>query len=102
MRQGRKAFKSKKGISGSREGELGFDLIIGRRVAVRAAGLAGQRTSAERLFDDALDGTRTAAAFGTATKAAVKLLGATRKVVCGFHGVADVVIAQHIAGTDNH
>ena len=71
-------------------------------MAVGAAGLAGVGTSAERFVDDALDGTCTAAAFGTATKAAIKLLGATRKVICGIHGVADVVVAQHIAGTDDH
>ena len=71
-------------------------------MAVRAAGLAGQRTGAERLVNDALDGTSAAPAFGTATKAAIKLLGVTRKVVCGIHGVADVVVAQDIAGTDNH
>ena len=71
-------------------------------MAVGAARLAGQRAGAERLVDDALDRARAAAAFGTATKAAIELLGATRKVVCGIHGVADVVVAQHIAGTDNH
>ena len=71
-------------------------------MAVRAAGLTGMRTGAERLVDDAFDGAGAAAAFGTATKAAIKLLGATRKVVCGIHGVADVVVAQHVAGTDNH
>jgi len=45
---------------------------------------------------------RAAAAFGAATEAAVKLLGAARKALGGFHGVADVVIAQHVAGTDIH
>ena len=71
-------------------------------VAVRAAGLAGKRAGAERLVDDALDGARATAAFGTATKAAVNLLGVARKVVCGIHGVTHVVVAQHVAGTDDH
>ena len=90
------------GKSGSREGEFGSGRRLGRRVGVGAAGLAGMGTGAKRLVDDALDGACAAAAFGTATKAAIKLLGATRKVICGIHGVADVVVAQHIAGTDNH
>ena len=102
MAAGAQIRRNSTGNSGSREGEFGSGRGLGRRMAVGTAGLAGQGTSTERFVDDALDGTRTAAAFGTATKAAVKLLGATRKVVCGFHGVADVVIAQHIAGTDNH
>ena len=71
-------------------------------VAVRAAGLAGKRAGAERLVDDALDGARTTATFSAATKAAIDLLGVTRKVVSGIHGVTDVVVAQHIAGTDDH
>src|ERR1700759_627669 len=65
------------GNSGSREGEFGSGRRLGRRVSmammgvVRTAGLASQGASAERLVDDALDGTRATAAFGTATKAAV-------------------------------
>jgi len=90
------------GNSGSREGEFRSGRWLGRRMAVGAAGLAGKRTGTERLVNDALDGARTTATFGTATKAAVKLLGAPRKVVGGIHGVADVVVAQHVAGTDNH
>ena len=71
-------------------------------MVVGTAGLAGPGAGAERLIDDALDGARATAAFGAATEAAVKLLGATRKALGGFHGVADVVITQHVAGTDNH
>lgn len=71
-------------------------------MAMRAARLASVNAGAKRLIDDTLDGAGAAAAFGTATKAAIKLLGVTREVVCGIHGVAYVVIAQHIARTDNH
>ena len=71
-------------------------------MAVRAASLASVDAGTKRFVDDGLDGAGAPAAFGTATKAAIKLLGATRKVVRGIHGVADVVVAQHIAGTDNH
>jgi len=92
------------GISGSREGEIGSDGSLGSRVsmAMRAADVASPDAGAKRLINDALDSARAAPAFSAATKAAVKLLGVTRKVVGGFHGVADVVIAQHVAGTDNH
>jgi hypothetical protein len=98
------------GNSGSREGEIGSGRGLGSGVrmamlmdmAVRAAGLAGPDAGAERLVDDALDGTRATAAFGAAAKAAIDLLGVTRKAVGRIHGVADVVIAQHVAGADNH
>ena len=71
-------------------------------MAVRAAGLAGPGAGAERLVDDALDGACATAAFGAATEAAIKLLGVARKDICRTHGVADVVIAEDVAGTDNH
>ena len=57
---------------------------------------------AERLFDDVLDGAGAAAALGAAAEAALDLLGAARKDICRTHGVADVVIAEDVAGTDNH
>ena len=71
-------------------------------MAVRAAGLTGPGAGAERLVDNALDGTGATAAFGAATKAAINLLRVTRKAVCRIHGVADVVIAKDVAGTDDH
>jgi hypothetical protein len=90
------------GNSGSREGEFSFGRRLSRGMSVRAASLASVGAGAEGLVDDTLDRAGAAATFGTATKAAIELLGVTRKIVCGIHGVADVVIAQHIAGTDNH
>jgi len=71
-------------------------------MAVGATGLACQGAGAQRVLDDALDGAGATAAFGAAAEATVDLFGVTRKVVCGVHGVADVVIAQHVARTDNH
>ena len=89
--------------SGGREGEYGLDKgVTGMALAVRAAGVAGPGAGTQRLIDDALDGARAAATFGAAPKAAIELLGAPRKVVGGVHGVADVVITQHVAGTDDH
>jgi hypothetical protein len=92
------------GISGSREGEIGSGRGLGIRVsmAMRAADVASPGAGAKRLVNDALDGASAATAFGAAAKAAIKLLGVPRKVVSGTHRVADVVIAQHVAGTDNH
>jgi len=88
------------------------DRKIGRRrrlgvamgVAVRAAGAAGLGASAQCLVDDGLDGSRAAAALGAAAEAAVELLGVAGKalVLRGLDDTADVVVAQHVAGTDDH
>jgi hypothetical protein len=52
--------------------------------------------------DEALDRAHAAATFDAAAKTAIDLLGIARKVVCGIHGMTHVVIAQHVAGTDDH
>jgi hypothetical protein len=57
---------------------------------------------AKRFVNNALDGTCASPAFGAATEAAVKLLGISRQVRSRAHGIADVVIAKDVAGTDNH
>jgi hypothetical protein len=69
---------------------------------VRAPGTAGLGASTERLFDDILDGARASATFGAATEATIELLGIARKVFCGADGIADVVVAKDVAGTNNH
>ena len=69
---------------------------------MRAAGAAFLGAGAKGFVDDGLDGARAAAAFGAAAKAPIELLGVPRKDVCRLHGVADVVIAEDVAGTDNH
>ena len=70
--------------------------------AVRAVRLAGPRTCPERLVDDGLDGARAPATFCAAAEAAINLLGVTRKVVRVAHGIADIMVAQDVAGTDDH
>jgi hypothetical protein len=91
------------GISGSREGEFGSNRSsVGRGVVVRAAGVAGPGAGAERLVDNGLDGAGATAAFRAATKAAIDLLGVAGKVVSSTDGLADVLIAEHVAGTHNH
>ena len=70
--------------------------------AMRASLAAGYRAGAKRLFDDTLDGARAAATFGAATETAVDLLGVAGKVLRGLDGTADIVVAKHVAGTDDH
>ena len=69
---------------------------------MRAASLTGSRTFAVRLVDDRLDGARAAAAFGAAAKAVIDLLSIAQRVVGRVHGVANIVVAEDIAGTDDH
>ena len=95
------------GVSGRREGvfDLVFDLGFGLELfgrAVRATGAAGLGAGAKGLIDDGLDGAGAAAAFGVAAKAAIDLLCATRKVRGSSHGIADIMVAQDVAGTDDH
>ena len=71
-------------------------------LAVRTAGAAGLGAGSERLVDDGLDGTRATAALGTATEAAIDLLGIAGKVLRTLDGTADIEVAKHVAGTDDH
>jgi hypothetical protein len=85
------------------EGELAReDVRVRRGAAVRAAGTAGPGASAKSLVDNSFNGARASAAFGAATEAAVNLLGIARKVFGGPDGMADVVVAEDVAGTNNH
>jgi hypothetical protein len=72
------------------------------RMAVRASGAAGFSASTERFVDNGLDGARASAALGAAAEAAIDLLGTTRKLFGGAHGVTDIVVAEDVAGTDDH
>ena len=89
--------------SGGGEGELDKGIAgLRNRPVVPASGMAGLGAGSERLIDDGLDGARASAAFGAAAEAAVDLLGIARKVFRGADGVADIVVAEDVAGTDNH
>src|SRR6476469_1349580 len=68
-------------------------------LAVRTSGTAGLDAGAEGF---GLDGARASAAFGAAAKAAIDLLGVARKRLSGIDGIADIVVAEHVAGADNH
>jgi hypothetical protein len=72
------------------------------RLTVRATRTAGLGASTERLVNDGLDGARASAAFGATPEAAIDLLGVARKLLGGIDGVADIVVAEDVAGTDNH
>jgi hypothetical protein len=102
LRESTAGFTNKVGMtSGSREGEFGLD----RRVfetAVRTARLASLRTGPERLLDDGLDGAGATAAFRRAAETAIDLLGVAGKVASGADGMANIVIAEDVTGTDNH
>jgi hypothetical protein len=69
---------------------------------MRTAGLTGQCTFSVRLVDDRLDGARAAAAFGAAAKGVIDLLGISWRVVGRVHGVANILVTEDIAGTDDH
>jgi hypothetical protein len=75
---------------------------LGMSLAVWASRTASLGASAQSLVDDGLDGTRAAAAFGTAAEATVDLLGIPGKVFRAIDRTADIVVAQDVAGTNNH
>jgi hypothetical protein len=75
---------------------------IFRDLTMRAAGTAGLGASPQSLVDYGLEGARAAAAFGATTETAIDLLGATGKIIRSADGVADIVVAEDVAGTNNH
>jgi hypothetical protein len=77
-------------------------LVIGRMEAVRAAGAAFLGAGAEGFIDDGLDRARAPAAFGAAAEATVNLFRISRQVRGCTYGITDIVVAQNVAGTDDH
>src|SRR4029079_17003846 len=69
---------------------------------VRTAGAAGFGTGAQRFVDDSLDRARATAAFGAAAETSIDLLGMAHGVVGFGDGSANVVVAQHVTGTNDH
>jgi hypothetical protein len=69
---------------------------------VRTAGAASLGAGPKSFFDDRLDGAGAAAAFGATAEAAINLLGASGEVFCWLDGTADIMVAEDVAGTDNH
>ena len=79
-----------------------MDVRISASLAVRTSGAAGLGAGTQRLIDDRLDGARASAAFGATTETAIDLLGTTREIVRGADGVADIVVAEDVAGANDH
>ena len=67
-----------------------------------ASGMTGLRAGPQRIVDDGLDRPRTAAALGAATQAVIDMLGVPQHVVSVIDGVADIVVAEDVAGTNDH
>jgi hypothetical protein len=77
-------------------------LVVRRKAAVRTAGAALLGAVAKRFFDDRLDGASAPAAFCAAAEATVNLLGISRQVRSCTYSITDIVVAQDVAGTDDH
>ena len=89
--------------SGGSQRKRGRNVWLGRGGPVAlAAGLAGHGAITERLVDDGLDGARASAAFGAAAETSIDLLGIARQLLGCADGVADIVVAEDVAGTNNH
>jgi hypothetical protein len=69
---------------------------------VRAPGVAGLRAGSECIVDDGLDRPRTAAALRAAAQAIIDLLGVPKRIVSGIDGIADIGVAENVAGANNH
>ena len=87
------------GRSFGRDGAM--DVPKHRGLAVGTSGTAGLGAGTQGVGKDGLDRARAAAAFGTAAEAAINLLGIARKLFGGIDGIADIVVAEHVAGTYN-
>ncbi|MGC0388635.1 hypothetical protein ACVIU7_004040 [Bradyrhizobium liaoningense] len=92
-------------FSAGREGELGgFGRLVigGNGMAMGTARAARLGAGAKRFVDDGLDGPGTAAAFGATAETPIDLLGMAHGVVRLGDGGADVLITQHVTGTNDH
>jgi hypothetical protein len=69
---------------------------------MRAPCTAGFGANAESFIHDLADGAGTTAALGAATEAAIDLPCRPGRLLCVGDDTANVVVAQHIAGTDDH
>jgi hypothetical protein len=93
-----------KDFSGHRQREPVRSKFVRGRIGpvMLTASLTGFGARAECFVDDGLDGPRAAAACDAAAEAAVNLLGASWQFVRGADGVADLMVANDVTGTNNH
>ncbi len=87
-----------------RKGRSSFldHFIVGVGMAMRTASAAGLGAGAERFVDDGLDRARAAATFGATAEASVDLLRIARQITGGGDGIANIMVAEDVAGTDDH
>lgn len=71
-------------------------------VAVWAALAASLGARAKRLIHDLANGPGAAATLGATAKAAIDLPRSARQIAGISHSVADVVVANDVAGTNDH
>src|SRR5437667_12276172 len=69
-------------------------------VLAAAAAAAVRRAAFDRVGHDPLDGSRTAAAPGTAAQASIDLGGARRRFRVDY--AAHILVGDHVAGADDH
>jgi hypothetical protein len=93
---------SSAGCERERVGNVLGGLVFCRMTAVRTARAAFLGASAKGFIDDGLDGTRASAALGATAKATINLLRISRQVRSCTHSITDIVVAQDVAGTDDH
>ena len=101
--KGRNIQEDTEGLAG-RDGEI--DRLVRRLMAmafaVRATAATGLGAGSQRLIDDGLDRARATAALGAASEASIDLLGVAGKMLRAFDGTANIVVAKHVARTDDH
>src|ERR1041385_1249578 len=71
-------------------------------MAVGTSRAASPRTGTQRLIHDLLDGASAAAALCAATETSINLPRRSRRHLRNAHRAAHVVVAQDVAGTNNH
>src|SRR5262249_15758493 len=71
-------------------------------MAVRAADATGLGAGTKCFIDDRLDGPSAAAAFGSGSETSIDLLGMAHRIAGVSDGGADIVVAEDVAGTDDH
>ena len=89
-------------ISGRGQSKLSLDSRFSIGMAVGTSRAARPRTRAQRLIHDLLDGASAPAALCTATQTSINLPRRSRRHLRNAHRAAHVVVAQDVAGTNDH
>jgi len=88
--------------SGCGQSKLGLDIRLGTGMTVRASRAARSGTRAKSLIHDLLDGASAPAALCTATETSIHLPRRSRRHLRNAHRAAHIVVAQDVAGTNDH